>query len=125
MPIPIELASELRAYTSMMAPATQVFRIPKGQGAKTWLHRDLKGAGLGHVLETGMQTDFHGLRATAIVWWLEVDGFNQLVVKELARFKTLAMVQKYVRGFRASNFDKLDQSPRLTEEEKQEVKADA
>ena len=52
-------------------------------------------------------------------------SLKELVVKELARFKTLAMVQKYVRGFRASNFDKLDQSPRLTEEEKQEVKADA
>lgn len=115
VPIPRELAEELAGYTAMMAPSVRVFRLPKGSGAKDWLHRDLKGAGLGGVLDTDQETDFHSLRATAIVTWLEVDGFSQLMVKELARFKTLAMVQKYVRGFRAteSSYDRLDQGAGL------------
>ncbi len=114
VPIPVELAAALREHTKMMAPSTKVFRIPRGQGAKDWLHRGLKGAKLGHVLDTD-QHDFHSLRATAIVWWLEIDGFSQLVVKELARFKALAMVQKYVRGFRATpgTFDQLDKAPSM------------
>jgi integrase len=116
VPIPRELAEALGEHIRLMAPAAKVFRIPIGHGPKRWLHRDLSGAGLGKILKDDMETDFHSLRATAIVWWLEVDGFSPLRVKELARFKTLAMVQKYVRGFRSSesDYDRLDTSAPLS-----------
>ena len=48
----------------------QVYAGPGG--AKWRLREDMRGAGLGGILDLpGLVVDFHSLRATAITWWLE------------------------------------------------------
>ena len=123
IPIPEELAAELREYIKGKHPNTKVFWIIKGKnktkmvkkgkkkvqqyvgpgGAKGMLHRDLEAAGLGYILETARKIDYHCFRHTAITWWLEgnTPSGRRLTpehVRRLARLSSLAMVQNYVRG---------------------------
>ena len=124
IPIPRDLAVELDRYTSLMSPSARVFKVPsagrkrsknaKGEPVLTWLHRDLKAAGLGHLLELGedIHVDFHALRATAIVWW-SLLGYSDLEVKRFARLKTPGMVAKYRRNFGQPGRSRLDAGPPL------------
>jgi integrase len=115
VPIPPDLAAALDDHVRHMAPAAQVFRLPSKRLTLDLLDADLQGAGLGHLLDVGdkQQVDFHAFRATAIVWWLTVDRRDQLEVQRLARFKTLAMMQKYSRGFQMDRAAWVQSSPAM------------
>lgn len=115
VPIPRELAEALRDWTRGRLPGAAVVRIPHEMDAVPGLHADLRGAGLGHVLEAGQRVDFHCFRVTAICYWLNVLKLDPLTVQRLARLSMLAMVQRYSRGFRAHDFGWLGQVPSMVE----------
>ncbi len=132
VPIPADLAQRLRAHIAAaeLEPDAPLFWISRGRnryevrevnegghrvkrrvrvgagGAKHALHRDLRDAGLGHLLDIdGRVTDFHSLRATAITWWLEGhtpsgQRLSPEQVRRLARLSSLSTVQRYIRGAR-------------------------
>ncbi len=58
--------SELRAFLSSKAPATQAFNVPKNYDAAAMLRADLEVVGIPFRDDGGRVADFHSLRHTFI-----------------------------------------------------------
>jgi site-specific recombinase XerD len=116
VPIPADLAAALQRYVRNRDDDEWVFRFPAtSRSVVRMFRRDLTGAGIKwNFGEDDPRTiDFHTTRATAITWWLDVDGLTPKRVQILARLKTLALVAKYSRNLRLSEFGWLNKGPKL------------
>lgn len=99
IPIPDDFAEAINEYTAQHSPNQAVFRAPRWRKYVRWaLYRDLDQAGVQRHFDNGDLVDFHTFRSTAICWWLR-SGLKLLDVQYLARLKTLALVQEYVRRY--------------------------
>lgn len=117
VPIPADLAAALKKYIKGKESDERVFRFPAtSRSVVNMFRRDLTGAGIEWNFDGDddpRTIDFHTLRATAICWWLEIDGLRPKRVQILARLKTLALVDKYSRNLRLEEFGWLNKGPKL------------
>jgi integrase len=119
VPIPNDLARELKKYVAVRDPIDPVFVMPETSGSIVdMLRRDLKGAGIPCEFPNGEVIDFHSLRSTCITWWLTVDGLKAKRVQVLARLKSLPLVDRYSRNYKIEEFGWLNKSPKLVPEKK-------
>ena len=97
--------------------STMLFWMPSQRHSiVAMLRRDLAGAGIIATWDTGEVVDFHSFRCTAITWWLDVYGLSSKRVQQLARLKTLRLVERYSRKFRLTDTAWLSNAPKLGNE---------
>ncbi len=117
VPIPAELAAELRAYTKHLAPAARVFSIPSRPAVISHFKRDAKAAGIPIDTMGDIEIiDFHSLRATAITWWLDIFGLSVKQVQVLARVSSPHLIARYSRRFKLAGTDWIASAPTLNSE---------
>lgn len=114
VPIPADLAAALAKHAKTLEPNDKLFNFPSGSGSVVEMFRkDLTGAGIPWRLDDCEVRDFHTLRATAICFWLDVDGLKQKRVQILARLKVGSVLEKYSRNLRLQDFGWLNKGPKL------------
>jgi integrase len=95
MPIPDELAQDLRAYVATIESGKPVFPLPEQKGAKL-LRRDLKAAGIPYRDASGLVFDFHSLRCE-MATLADAAGISPRVVQKMMRHSTLELTGRYTR----------------------------
>ena len=88
--------------------------MPGETSVRHALYVDLAAAGLKRRFENGDICDFHTFRSTAICWAITIRKLNLLDVQAVARLKTLALVQKYVRRYVPDHANLIKGSPEFT-----------
>lgn len=123
IPLPSDLTAELKAYTALQSPNAPVFPLPKNRyNVGKMFERDLIGAGIPIEDDAGKRLDFHALRTTAIVWWLDVYGLSVKRAANLARCSERT-VERYARGFRLNDWSFLESAPDMTSDRADEMTA--
>jgi integrase len=95
LPIPRDLAGDLRSYVATLPPETPVFPLPKKGGAEI-LRVDLDAAGIPYRDAAGLVFDFHSLRCE-MATLLDAAGVSPRVVQRLMRHSTLELTGRYTR----------------------------
>jgi integrase len=95
LPIPGDLAADLRAYAAMLAAGSPVFPLPREEGAKM-LRVDLAAAGIPYRDAGGLVFDFHSLRCE-MATLADQAGVSPRVVQKLMRHSTLELTGRYTR----------------------------
>jgi integrase len=94
LPIPTDLADDLRPYVLSLAVDSPVFRLPaKGSDM---LQVDLAVAGIPYVDASGQFFDFHSLRCQ-MATNADAAGVNPRVVQRLMRHSTLELTGRYTK----------------------------
>ena len=95
MPLPDELASDLKPYVASLNPRLPVFPLPKRKGAEM-LQADLAVAGIPYVDASGQYFDFHALRCE-LATLADQAGVSPRVVQRLMRHSSLELTGRYTR----------------------------
>jgi integrase len=94
LPIPIDLADDLRRYVESLASGSPVFPLPaKGSDM---LQVDLAVAGIPYVDASGLYFDFHSLRCQ-MATNADAAGVTPRVVQRLMRHSTLELTGRYTK----------------------------
>ena len=93
LPLPNELAADLRPYVVSLNPRMPIFPLP-GKGAKM-LRVDLQAAGIPYQTASGF-FDFHSLRCQTATL-ADAAGVSPRVVQRLMRHSTLELTGRYTR----------------------------
>ena len=94
LPIPSDLASDLRPYVATLATDSPVFPLP-AKGADM-LRADLEAAGIPYVDASGLFFDFHALRCQTATL-ADAAGVSPRVVQRLMRHSTLELTGRYTK----------------------------
>ena len=95
LPLPEDLAADLRPFVSAIAGDGPVFPLPEDKGAEM-LRSDLEAAGIPYEDPAGLFFDFHALRcATATL--ADAAGVSPRVVQRLMRHSSLELTGRYTR----------------------------
>jgi integrase len=95
MPLPDDLASDLRLYVKSLTVGSSVFPLPKDKGAEL-LQADLAVAGIVYQDASGLYFDFHSLRCQTATL-ADAAGVSPRVVQRLMRHSTLELTGRYTR----------------------------
>ncbi len=95
MPLPSDLASDLRPFVATLPADLPVWPLPKDKGAEM-LQADLVVAGIAYQDESGLFFDFHSLRCQTATL-ADAAGVSPRVVQRLMRHSTLELTGKYTR----------------------------
>jgi integrase len=95
LPLPNDLAGDLRPYVATMAADSPLFPLPKDKGAEM-LQVDLAAAGIAYKDESGLFFDFHSLRCQTATL-ADAAGVSPRVVQRLMRHSTLELTGRYTR----------------------------
>ncbi len=95
MPLPDDLASDLRQFVAPLNPSLPVFPLPKDKGAEL-LQADLAVAGIAYQDASGLFFDFHSLRCQTATL-ADQAGVSPRVVQRLMRHSTLELTGRYTR----------------------------
>src|SRR5262249_1296130 len=96
LPIPDDLAAELRPVVATLDPGTPVFPLPPFTVGAQMLRVDLKAAGIPYQDASGRFFDFHSLRCE----WANLDdqaSVSPSVVQKMMRHSTLELTGRYTR----------------------------
>jgi integrase len=94
LPLPSDLADDLRRYTSNLAPDAPVFPLPE-KGA-VMIRVDLMNAGIPYRDASGRVFDFHALRCE-MATLADQAGVSPRVVQRLMRHSSLELTDRYTR----------------------------
>jgi integrase len=94
LPLPADLAEDLRRYTATLAPGSAVFPLPTKGAAM--IRRDLEAAGIPYRDESGLVFDFHALRCE-MATLADRAGISPRVVQRLMRHSSLELTGRYTR----------------------------
>ena len=95
LPLPDDLADDLRPLVASVAAGEPVFRLPADKGANL-LRFDLARAKIDYVDASGRFFDFHALRGM-LATLADAAGVTPRVVQKLMRHSTLELTGKYTR----------------------------
>jgi Phage integrase family len=95
LPLPSDLADDLRAYVASQPPGRPIFPLIEDKGAKM-LRPDLERAGIPYVDAAGLVFDFHALRCQCATL-ADAAGVSPRVVQRLMRHSTLELTGRYTR----------------------------
>jgi len=95
LPLPPDLAEDLRPFVAAIAPGEPVFPMPNREGARM-LKPDLEAAGIPYEDADGRVFDFHSLRCQ-LATSLDQAGVTPRVVQKLMRHSTLELTGRYTR----------------------------
>jgi integrase len=96
LPLPSDLANDLRAYVATLSPGTPIFPLPRrGRGAEM-LRVDLAAAGIPYRDAAGLVFDFHSLRCETATL-ADSAGISPRVVQRMMRHSTLELTGRYTR----------------------------
>jgi hypothetical protein len=95
LPLPSDLADDLRAYVASLPPGKPVFPLAPDCGAKM-LRPDLQRAGIPYIDAGGLVFDFHALRCQ-MATLADAAGVTPRVVQRLMRHSTLELTGRYTR----------------------------
>jgi integrase len=95
LPLPEDLADDIRAYVATLEPGAPVFPLPVDRGAYN-LRIDLDAAGLPYRDAAGLVFDFHSLRCETATL-ADQAGVTPRVVQRLMRHSTLELTGRYTR----------------------------
>src|SRR5262249_25636788 len=94
LPLPNDLAADLRPHVAPLNPRTPIFPLP-GRGAKM-LRVDLQAARIPYRDASGLVFDFHSLRCQTATL-ADAAGVSPRVVQRLMRHSTLELTGRYTR----------------------------
>ncbi len=94
LPLPLDLAADLRPLLAALPPKTPVFPLPE-KGAKM-LRADLAAAGIPYRDASDLVFDFHSLRCQCATL-ADAAGVSPRVVQRLMRHSTLELTGRYTR----------------------------
>ena len=94
LPLPNDLADELRLYVATLATDSPVFPLP-AKGAEM-LRADLEAAGIPYCDASGLFFDFHGLRCQ-MATLADAAGISPRVVQRLMRHSSLELTGRYTK----------------------------
>ena len=95
LPIPDDLADDLRPIVAALTPGAPVFSLPKEKGARM-LRLDLETAEIPYQDDSGLFFDFHALRCQ-MATLLDAAGVSPRVIQRLMRHSSLALTDRYTR----------------------------
>ncbi len=95
LPLPSDLASDLRPFVATMPTDSPVWPLPKDKGAEL-LQADLAVAGIEYQDASGLFFDFHSLRCQTATL-ADAAGISPRVVQRLMRHSTLELTGRYTR----------------------------
>jgi len=95
LPIPTDLADDLAAYVTTLAPNAPVFPLQADKGAKMLRH-DLEAAGIDYQDASGQFFDFHSLRCQ-MATNADAAGVTPRVVQKMMRHSTLELTGRYTK----------------------------
>jgi integrase len=95
LPLPSDLAADLRAHVGTLADGTQVFPLIESKGA-AMLRKDLERAGIPYRDSGGLVFDFHALRCQCATL-ADQAGVTPRVVQRMMRHSTLELTGRYTR----------------------------
>lgn len=109
-----ELAEDLSALIRNLAPATQVFKVPKHTHSAEMFRADLKAAGIRYRNDAGKVAEFHSLRHTFISN-LAAGGVHPKVAQSLARLSTITLtMDRYTHSYHGEQAAALEVLPDLS-----------
>ncbi len=94
LPIPSDLAADLKLFVAALPPGSSVFPLPE-KGVKM-LRADLQAAGIPYKDASGLVFDFHALRCQ-MATLADAAGVSPRVVQKLMRHSTLELTGRYTR----------------------------
>ncbi len=114
LPLRDDLADDLRSFMRTMAPATQVFKVPKHTHSAEMFRADLEAAEIRYRDDAGKVADFHSLRHTFISN-LAAGGVHPKVAQSLARHSTITLtMDRYTHSYYGEQATALEMLPDLS-----------
>jgi integrase len=95
LPMPHDLAEDLRPYVATIKPGSPIFPLPKGKGSRL-IRRDLKAAGIPYRDAAGLVFDFHSLRCE-LATLADAAGISPRTVQRMMRHSSLELTDRYSR----------------------------
>ena len=95
LPLPNDLADDLKRFVATIAPGSPVWPLPRDKGADL-LQADLAVAKIPYQDESGLFFDFHALRCQTATL-ADAAGVSPRVVQKLMRHSTLELTGRYTR----------------------------
>lgn len=95
IPLPDELATDLRPLAESIPHGEPVFPLPKDKGAKL-LRFDLEAANIPYIDASGLVADFHSLRCMTATL-LDQAGVSPRVAQRVMRHSTPGLTDRYTR----------------------------
>ena len=95
LPLPDDLAADLRAYVATVEAGKAIFPLPHDKGAEM-LRVDLKSAKIPYRDAAGRVFDFHSLRCE-LATLADAAGISPRVVQQMMRHSKLEMTGRYTR----------------------------
>jgi integrase len=95
LPLPDDLAADLRAYVAPLNPGKPIFPLPADDGARM-LRVDLQAAGIPYRDDSGRVFDFHALRCQ-LATLADAAGVSPRVVQKLMRHSSLELTGRYTK----------------------------
>lgn len=115
IPVAKDFGIALQRYSAHLHPNAPLLRMPCDSCVLAGFHRDLDAAGVRRRFDNGAVIDFHTLRSTAIFWWVTQNKLHLLDVQQMARLKTLTLVQDYVDDYAPDFKEMVRNAPRVVD----------